>query len=281
MRRRRSPPTWWVSTKQSRLWIELKLNFAWIAFEINLSGLFEKRRFKNFLVFVQVIVKTKSEANSTGWYWLHNTGLQWGGPQNLEGCRPQGHHHGWGLQGKQQVLSWCESQWKFLRNLALMRTPQTLWDTHWLCSGRSFNIGYFYQFRSHLSTIFLPGMTTTWKSPAQRQWRGSSCTVTHWPDMVIKSESWEWAEILDTCFNFSLLNLSVMTICREVPLPLPPLWVGRTATGLCTLVRHLWRNLHAWQTHWRDCLRRREGEIEFRKKTRNLIWSDICTIMNI
>ena len=117
--------------------------------------------------------------------------------------------------------------------------------------------------------FFLPGMMTTWKSPAQRQWRESSCTVTHWPDMVIKSESWEWAEILDTCFNFSLLNLSVMTICREVPLPLPPLWVGRTATGLCTLVRHLWRNLHAWQTHWRDCLRGREGEIKFLKESRN------------
>ena len=29
------------------------------------SGLFEKRRFKNFLVFVQVIVNTKSEANLT------------------------------------------------------------------------------------------------------------------------------------------------------------------------------------------------------------------------
>ena len=26
------------------------------------------------------------------------SGFQWGGPQNLEGCRPQGHHHGWGQQ---------------------------------------------------------------------------------------------------------------------------------------------------------------------------------------
>ena len=193
MRRRRSPPTWWVSTKQSRLWLRSKL----ILPELHLKSTYQASS-RNGV--------SRTSSSLSRWLWKLNlkqtrlvdidftTGLQWGGPQNLEGCWPQGHHHGWGLQGKQQVLSWCESQWKFLRNLALMRTPQTLWDTHWLCSGRSFNIGYFYQFRSQLSTIFLPGMTTTWKSPAQRQWRESSCTVTHWPDMVIISESWERAE---------------------------------------------------------------------------------------
>ena len=87
-------------------------------------------------------------------------------------------------------------------------------------------------FDSGVQFFFSPGMMITWKSPVQRHWRESSCTVTHWPDMVIISDHWNEHYLWTLYpFNFNLLNPSVKNICREVPLPLPPLWTGRAAPG--------------------------------------------------
>ena len=153
-----------------------------------------------------------------------------------------------------------------------MKTHQTLWDTHWLCSGKSFiqpspilNSGHlmgswwtgkfkskekdtkfvktaikkiiFNMVTGHWSVTtwvhyFLPGMMTTWKSPAQRHWRELNCTATHWPDTVRKScLGNHYSNTLLSKPQIQLLNPSVKNIFREVPLPLPSLWAGRTATG--------------------------------------------------
>ena len=111
------------------------------------------------------------------------------------------------------------------------------WREHlWLCGTRagSVQVGNCYSswWSSDHWSSWLLGMMITWKSPVQRHWRESSCTVTHWPDMVIISDHWNEHYLWTLYpFNFNLLNPSVKNICREVPLPLPPLWTGRAAPG--------------------------------------------------
>ena len=112
----------------------------------DLMGLFEKRRFKNFLVFVQVKFWTNSyihnqcgirlAINSEVFNcWMKPSGLQRGGPQDLEGRGPQGNHHGGGLQGNyrgcwhQSLIVAC------FRNLVWTRTHLISWDMHWHFSG--------------------------------------------------------------------------------------------------------------------------------------------------
>ena len=109
----------------------------------------------------------------------------------------------------------------------------------------------------------------------------------------------KWALFVEILLLFKRscqLNMCDVKPCRKVALPLSPLWTGRVASGdiirwdkitlcnifvliwrddfcifkilicqswpgLCTLVCYLWRNLHAGQTNWWDCLWGRKGRV--------------------
>ena len=79
------------------------------ALSSDLMGLFEKRRFRSFLIFVQDFDEKESlRTRWVGGCFKQLPFLACLGPQDLERHWPEIHHHGWGLQ---EVRSRCQHLW--------------------------------------------------------------------------------------------------------------------------------------------------------------------------